>query len=484
VNDPRAVLGRVPPHAEEAEKSVLGSVLLDDKALPLVRVVLPDSTHFYLDAHRAIYDAMLALANSKMAIDGATLSEALRTAGQLDRCGGPAYLNALIDAAPISSHPEDQAAIIREKGLVRDAILRASRIVSLGFEGADPVTLSSEFSQASSAVLPPSRERTPAEIVRESLAGNPLHAIRFPIRSGAHGSLTDLGDYLGDVFPGQKIVVSARTSEGKTALLRMFWLACAAGAIPSAFLSLEDSEEEIANGAAGAASWLTTAGIIARRWSGAGAREEGELIARWFERLPMSVKHIPGARPAEVAEHVRAMVVRNGAKVVIVDYLQAMAHEGRENRSSQIGTALGEMTRAAGNDAVLVVGSQLARPPKDAKDAEQTIDDQSESKRIEDDAKAVIMLRRVGEESVDERGRPTVRRVNLRVAKNKLGRTGKMDASLWLRHTCLWPGVVRPVFDLESGPRPDSPVPEDPEESSPDGEWVDQETLDDGRGPF
>jgi replicative DNA helicase len=484
VTHPAEILARVPPHAEEAEKGILGSILLDDKALPLVRLVLPDSSHFYVEAHRAIYDAMIELSGRCLAIDGATLSECLRTAGRLERCGGPAYLSALIDAAPVASHPEDQAVIVREKGLVRQAILAASNLINQAFEGADPVTLSSGFSQASSAVLPPTRERTPAEIIRESLAGNPLHAIRFPIRSGPHGSPTDIGDYLGDVFPGQKVVVSARTSEGKTALLRMFWLACAAGSIPASYLSLEDSEEEIAGGAAGAASWLTTAGIIARRWSGAGAREEGEIIASWFEKLPMHVAHIPGARPNEVAEHVRAHVVRHGAKVVIVDYLQAMAHFGRENRSAQIGTALSEMTRAAGKEAVLVVGSQLARPLKEAKDAEQTIDDQSESKRIEDDAKAVIMLRRVGDESVDERGRPATRRVNLRVAKNKMGRTGKMDATLWLRHTCLWPGVVRPSFRLTEGPIPDSPPPDEAEDRpGPDDGWLQQELPDDGH-PF
>jgi len=475
VANPRDVLCRVPPHAEDAEKSVLGCCLIYEEGFSLAQQAIGPE-HFYVEAHRAIFEVMTALEERGVGIDPVTVSEELKTRGQFDRVGGAAYLDMLVDAMPMTAYLEDHAAEVRKKFLMREAILRASQVVADAFAGADPVDLSAAFTEASAAVLPPSRELTPAEIMDDFLSGTPTRAIRFPCAgTPAQGGLADdadLGAYIGDMYPGQKLLVAARTSEGKTALMRMLWIACAYGAIPSAYITLEDSEEEIVAGAAGAVSYLTSAGVLARRWSES-VRIEGIAIRDWLKRLPLFVKYIPGARPSQVAETVRSMIVRRGVKVVVVDYIQAIAHEGRETRATQLGEILHALTRAAGRDAVLVIGSQLVRPPKDQRDREPELDDMKESGKLEDEAKVCVMLRRSGPDSDDSKRRG----VTVFVKKSKFGKTGKLGATLWLRHTSVWPGVTRPTFDLTKGPVPYEPV-LTPDDEPPPGEmpgWVQEE---------
>lgn len=273
------------------------------------------------------------------------------------------------------------------------------------------------------------------------------------------GSTADLGGMLGHFSPGQKLIVGARTSEGKTALLRMLWLAAGVAGTPAAYLSFEDADHEIVDGAAGAVSWLTTRPILAHRWSPS-AKTEAERIAAWLDRLPLSVSYLSTPTIEEATAAIRWQVAHEGARFIVVDYLQKIrGGDGREGRVSYLGRALAEMSRACRDEAVLAVGSQLRRPPAGAaKDRPPSRDDLRDSGEIEEDAKAVILLRRVGDDSRDDNGMPVRRQLVLDLNKNKLGPTGELPATLWLRHTCLWPGAKRPTWDLSAGPQP---VPDD-----------------------
>jgi replicative DNA helicase len=134
--DPREILCRVPPHAEDAEQALLGAVLVDDKALPLVRDVV-SAESFYIEAHRAIFEAMVYLSGKHVTIDAVTLAAALKDRGQFDRIGGAAYLDALIDRVPVAAHVEEHAVIIRDKATIRRLILGCSQVVSDAFAGGE-----------------------------------------------------------------------------------------------------------------------------------------------------------------------------------------------------------------------------------------------------------------------------------------------------------------------------------------------------------
>src|SRR2546430_11049022 len=127
------VAERTLPHNLEAERSVLGAVLLHNEAFNLAAEVI-DAADFYRDAHRRIFDKMVALAERSDAIDLVTLKEELGRSGDLDEVGGPAYITALVDGVPRSTNVEYYARIIKEKATLRRLIFSANKIVASAYE--------------------------------------------------------------------------------------------------------------------------------------------------------------------------------------------------------------------------------------------------------------------------------------------------------------------------------------------------------------
>src|SRR5438874_7545014 len=131
-----AVAERTLPHNLEAERSVLGAILLHNDAFNLAAEVI-DSGDFFRDAHRRIFDRMVALAERNGAIDLVTLKDELGRAGELDAVGGPAYIAALVDGVPRSMNVEHYARIIKEKATLRNLIFSANKILATAYDGAD-----------------------------------------------------------------------------------------------------------------------------------------------------------------------------------------------------------------------------------------------------------------------------------------------------------------------------------------------------------
>src|SRR5437667_11887111 len=127
-----AISERILPHNLEAERSVLGAVLLHNDAFNLASEVL-DSNDFYRDAHRRIFDKMVKLSERGDAIDLVTLKEELGRSGELDEVGGPAYITALVDGVPRSTNVEHYARIIKEKATLRNLIFSANKILATAY---------------------------------------------------------------------------------------------------------------------------------------------------------------------------------------------------------------------------------------------------------------------------------------------------------------------------------------------------------------
>src|SRR6478736_10006776 len=127
-----AVAERTLPHNLEAERSVLGAILLHNDAFNLAAEVI-DSRDFFRDAHRRIFDAIVKLAERGDAVDLVTLKEELSRGGDLDEVGGPAYIAALVDGVPRSTNVEHYARIIKEKATLRSLIYSATKIVASAY---------------------------------------------------------------------------------------------------------------------------------------------------------------------------------------------------------------------------------------------------------------------------------------------------------------------------------------------------------------
>ncbi|HEY2906928.1 MAG TPA: DnaB-like helicase N-terminal domain-containing protein, partial [Vicinamibacterales bacterium] len=128
-----AVAERTLPHNLEAERSVLGAILLHNDAFNLAAEVI-DSKDFYRDAHRRIFDKMVKLVERGDAIDLVTLKEELGRSSELDEVGGPAYIAALVDGIPRSTNVEHYAKIVKEKATLRNLIYSANKIVASAYE--------------------------------------------------------------------------------------------------------------------------------------------------------------------------------------------------------------------------------------------------------------------------------------------------------------------------------------------------------------
>src|SRR5262249_49367955 len=128
------VTERTLPHNLEAERSVLGAILLHNDAFNLAAEVI-DSADFFRDAHRRIFEKMVTLAERGDAIDLVTLKEALGRSGELDEVGGPAYITALVDGIPRSTNIEHYAKIVKEKSTLRNLIFSANKILATAYDG-------------------------------------------------------------------------------------------------------------------------------------------------------------------------------------------------------------------------------------------------------------------------------------------------------------------------------------------------------------
>ncbi len=124
---------RTLPHNLDAERSVLGAILIDNEAFNVAASII-DAQQFFRDAHRRIFDRMVALNERSSPIDLVTLNEELERSGELDDVGGPAYIAALVDGVPRATNVEYYAKIVKEKATLRALIFSANKILSNAYE--------------------------------------------------------------------------------------------------------------------------------------------------------------------------------------------------------------------------------------------------------------------------------------------------------------------------------------------------------------
>src|ERR1700737_4556404 len=217
-----AVAERTLPHNLEAERSVLGAVLLHNDAFNLAAEVI-DSNDFFRDAHRRIFDKMVKLAERGDAIDLVTLKEELGRTGELDEVGGPAYITALVDGVPRSTNVEHYARIIKEKATLRNLIFSANKILSTAYEAEEEADVILDQAEHAIFAIADDKVRDGFVSLRELAQGSletieKLHS-RKELITGVPTGFTDLDEMTSGLQPSDLIIVAARPSMGKTSLV-------------------------------------------------------------------------------------------------------------------------------------------------------------------------------------------------------------------------------------------------------------------------
>jgi len=394
-----AIAERTLPHNLEAERSVLGSILLHNEAFNLAAEVI-DAADFYRDAHRRIFDKMVKLSERNDAIDLVTLKEELGRSGDLDEVGGPAYITALVDGVPRSMNVEHYARIIKEKATLRRLIFSANKILATAYQGEEDADLILDQAEHAIFAIADDKVRDGFVSLRD-LAQSSLDTIeklhaRKELVTGVPTGFTDLDELTSGLQPSDLVIVAARPSMGKTSLVLN--IAQHVGTKTSrsvGIFSLEMSKEQLF------LRMLTAeARIDAQRMRRGylGERDWGRLSQAigTLSEAKIFIDDSPSIGVLEMRAKSRRLAAEHQLDLVIIDYIQLMQGRGRfENRTLELGSISRSLKALAKELRVpVVVLSQLSRAPESRADHRPQLSDLRESGALEQDADVVMFIYR------------------------------------------------------------------------------------------
>ncbi|HWK16069.1 MAG TPA: replicative DNA helicase [Solirubrobacteraceae bacterium] len=421
----------VPPHNLEAEKSVLGAVLLDERHLYGLLVeehLRPE--HFYREQHGYVFAAMLELHQSDRKIDHLTVAETLRQHGKLEEVGGPEAIDELAGWVPAAGHAREYGRIVRDNAQLRSLLQTSYEIQASVISREAPAQELVE--QAERAVLEVAHDdrqkrfRAIAEILdQETDKLHRLSIAKTPL-TGTPSGFKDLDALTGGFQPGNLIILAARPSMGKSALVTNIAENAVLEDHAVALFSLEMSESELAQRFV--ASQAKIKGEELRK--GRVAEGRWASILQACQRLAEAPLWIDDSSDTGVLE-IRAKARRlhnqmpKGLGLIIVDYLQLMRHEGRvESRVEQVGQiSRGLKSLARELNVPVIALSQLSRAVEQrGGDKKPILSDLRESGQIEQDADLVMFIYREEYYLKEESERPG--EADIIVAKHRNGPVG------------------------------------------------------------
>ena len=423
-----AAAERTLPHNLEAERSVLGAILVHNDAFNLaVQVIV--SGDFYRDAHRRIFDKMIALNERNQAIDFVTLKEELGRAGELDEVGGPAYVASLADGVPRATNVEYYARIVKEKATLRNLIYAANKILMNAYEADQESDLI--LDDAESAIFAVADDRLKAgfvpmrDLVKESFPKIEQLFEQKRLITGVPTGFVDLDEMTRGLQGGDLIIIAARPSMGKTSLvLNMSQYVATQPNLTVGFFSLEMSKESLF------LRLLTSEAQIDshRLMSGAIGQKDYGRISHALETLSAMRLFIDDSTNISVLEmraKARRLKAEHGLNMLVIDYIQLMSGRGRfENRTLELASISRSLKGLAKELSVpIVVLSQLSRAPEARSDHRPQLSDLRESGALEQDADVVALIYRDDVYNKDPNS-PDVGIAELIIAKQRNGPTG------------------------------------------------------------
>jgi replicative DNA helicase len=392
-----------PPQNLEAEQSVLGAVLLSDTALPALIIderLQPED--FYREAHEKVFRAMLDLHSVGEPVDALTLVEALKRTGQLDAVGGRSAIDLLSGAVPAVGNVRQYARIVRENAMLRRLLRAAYDIQSkVHSHEAGPRDL---VDMAERAILEVAHEdsrkdfRNIGDLLLSELDKLEKLSQAGKAITGTPSGFADLDDITGGFQPGNLIILAARPSMGKSALMANFAENAALDDNKAvALFSLEMSEGELAQRFV--ASQASIKGDDLRK--GKVAPSRWPKILQASNRLAQSPLYIDDSSDLSVLD-LRATARRlaqqhaDGLGLILIDYLQLMrAHADVDSRVEAIGQiSRGLKTLARELEVPVIALSQLNRGVEQRTDKRPVLSDLRESGAIEQDADLVMFVYR------------------------------------------------------------------------------------------
>ncbi len=415
---------RVPPHADDAERSILGAILIDKNAIVDISVSLR-SEMFYSENNGKIYEAMMALYENRDPIDVLTVSDWLKKEKLLDRVGGKNYLSELSNEVPVASHVPKYAQIVRDCYIKRQLISAGAEMGELGFDESKPLIEILDKAEQSIYALSQTHIKKSFVAIKDALAESfdrldSLHNSPDGLR-GVPTGFSDLDNLLAGMQDSNLIILAARPGIGKTTFAtNIAQFVAVEKKMPVGYYALEMSTLEMVDrmlvGQANIDAWKLKTGNL-----------KDDDFAKLSEAMgvmadsPLYIDDTPGQSILEIRTKARKLHSQVGLKLIVVDYLQlVVGDKSYESRVQEVGAISQGLKNLARELRIPVLAlSQLNRGIENRTEKSPQLSDLRESGSIEQDADVVMFLYRNDDAILED--------VKLGIAKHRNGGLGVID---------------------------------------------------------
>lgn len=393
------LMERIPPQNIDAERSALGSMLLDKEAIiNVVELLKPED--FYREAHRVIFEVVVHLSSKGEPVDIITVSEELKQRNMLDKIGGIAYLTSLANAVPTAANAVHYAKIVEEKSLLRSIISVCTHIVGMGYEASEEVD--TILDEAEKKIFQITQKRNVKGYTSlRSILIDTFERIEqlYESKGGVTGLSTGFQDFdrmTAGLQPSDLIILAARPAMGKTTFaLNIASHIAMEAKLPVIMFSLEMSKEQLA-----IKMLCSEAGVDNQRIrTGTLLDTDWPKLSHALGKLSDSMMYIddtPGCTVMDIRAKARRIKSEHGLGLILIDYLQLMQGRGKtENRQQEVSEISRSLKSLARELHVPIISlSQLSRAVESRTDKKPGLADLRESGSLEQDADIVMFLYR------------------------------------------------------------------------------------------
>ncbi len=427
-------LDKIPPHDDEAEQAVLGSMLTDSDAVVSAVEVLK-SEDFYRSDNSTIFDAIMNIYGKGEPIDIITLKDELTSMGKLEAVGGLEYLAGLPDKVPTTANANKYVKIVEEKSLLRELIKTANELIQMGYSQNEDIETIMDGAEKKIFDIMQKKSQKGYESIKDILVDSfselqELYNKKQHI-TGVPSKFIDLDNKTAGFHKSELILIAARPAMGKTAFaLNIATNAAVSANTPVVVFSLEMSKEQCANRI-----------LCAQAMVDSGKVQKGEIDDEEWTKLAMAsgelsesagifIDDTPGITVAEIRAKCRKLKIEKDIGLIVIDYLQLISGSGksssREQEIAEISRSLKILAKEI--NVPVIALSQLSRAPEARTDHRPMLQDLRESGSIEQDADLVMFIYR------EDYYNPQAEQTNVSeiiIAKNRSGPVGTVKL-LWM----------------------------------------------------
>lgn len=428
------MMEKIPPHNEEAEKSILGASLLSKDALiNIMDIVKPRD--FYSEMHKEIFTAIRELYSRNEPVDTLTVSEELKKRNSLEMVGGRAYIASLASGVPSTANAGQYAKIVAEKAVLRKLITASTDIIEEAYKETMDADMVLDYAERGIFEIAQTKQSKDVAALKDVLIKN-IEIIDEASRQegniiGVPTGFRDLDAKTSGLQRSDLVIVAARPAMGKTAFaLNVAQQAAIKGRASVLIFSMEMSKEQLGQRLLSMESRvemqkLKTGDLNRKDW------DDINIALDILSEANIFIDDTPGISIMEIKNKCRRIKAEHELDLIVLDYLQLMSYEGKTDSRQQEISALSRHLKllAREMDCPVIVLSQLSRAPEQRTDHRPQLSDLRESGAIEQDADIVLFLYRDDYYEKENSEKPGVCEVI--IAKQRSGPTGTVEL-MWL----------------------------------------------------